>query len=68
MAIGTKELMAENRTIQVNGNIEPSINRLVNAMLNNTGTTVSAYIRKLIIADLMDKGLLAQEELLEIVN
>lgn len=60
--------MAENRTIQVNGNIEPSINKLVNAMLDNTGTSVSAYIRKLIIADLMDKGLLAQEELLEIVN
>ena len=68
MAIGAKELMAENRAAQIIANIEPSLNTLVNTVLDSTGMSGSTYLRKLIITDLMERGLLTQEKLLTIVG
>lgn len=39
-------------------NLEPTIHRIVTDLAARMGLTVSGYLRRLILADLKDKGLL----------
>lgn len=60
--------MPEGRDSYVFTRIEPSLRALVARVERRTGQSASSYVRSCIIKDLVDRGLVAQDELLRITS
>lgn len=59
--------MPERRTTELYTSIEPSINELAVEAATKEGLSISSYIRRLIVHDLIARGTLGEAELTRIV-
>jgi hypothetical protein len=60
--------MAESKTKQFMVNIEPTLNELLQRVLNEEDESASAYLRSLLMRDLVARGLLTEKHLLVILG
>jgi hypothetical protein len=60
-------MMAENRDRAIMVNIEPTFHEIVKALADKENTSVSNYCRSLIIQDLVNKGLVTDRMVAEVL-